>query len=475
MRPSRFRSRFEVAMMDNDMNSHVGDANGSHCASDAHEASCVCDSSDMGASSTANMAEPEIQLVANGGVTTASGFEASGVHAGFRKNGSKLDLALVAACEPCATSAVFTQNVFSAAPVQFSKAQLEAVSGSSSYGCAKAVVINSGNANAATGPQGLMACEAEAAMVANAIGCSAQDVLVASTGVIGVQLPMAPFESGVPEAARRLSSQSGHDAALAIMTTDTCAKECAVSFSGEEIGYAGSVFHVGGMAKGSGMIMPNMATMISVITTDAPVLPQDLYALLKHAVDASFNKVTVDSDTSTNDTCIMMASGAAAPGAAAIVPGTKAYDVFARALAKVCTTLARMMARDGEGATKLVDVTVRGAANAKDADAAARTIANSPLVKTAIAGHDANWGRIAGALGRSGASFMQEDVDISILGMPVCKGGLALGFDEDEALRRFEDDEIQIEVDLHAGDFETTIWTCDFTHGYISINGDYRT
>ena len=223
------------------------------------------------------------------------------------------------------------------------------------------------------------------------------------------------------------------------------------------------------------MIMPNMATMIACITTDAPVMPDALHEALVKAVNASFNKVTVDSDTSTNDCCYVFASGAAAPGADALQPGTNGFELFERALAAVCQTLARKMAADGEGATRLITVNVAGALNDTEADAAARTIANSPLVKTAIFGHDANWGRIAAAAGRSGAHFVQEDVDIDIMGMPVLRKGLPVPFDEEEALRRFERPEIDIDVDLGAGTSSTTIWTCDFSHDYVTINGDYRT
>lgn len=418
-------------------------------------------------------------FISDGGVTSAKGFKAAGIHAGFRKSTERLDMALVVADQPSAAAAAFTQNVFCAAPVQFSKSQFEQSSGSSSYGCMRAVVINSGNANAATGDQGLQDCQKEASMAADAVGCPESEVLVASTGVIGVPLPMEPFEAGLPEAAAKLSETGGHDAAHAILTTDTRAKECAVSFDGASFGYAGTTFTVGGMAKGSGMIMPNVATMISILTTDAPVDEASLYKALSSAVGISFNKVTVDSDTSTNDTCIIFASGAAAPHAPAhaqpFVEGTEAFQSFTAAVKQVCVTLARAMAADGEGATKLVDVTVVGAKSDQDADLAARTVANSPLVKTAIAGHDANWGRIAAALGRSGASFNQEDVDIDIMGIPVCRKGLTIPFDEDEALRRFEEPEIAIDVDLHAGDCATTMWTCDMTHDYISINADYRT
>lgn len=413
--------------------------------------------------------------VENGGVTSALGFKAAGVHAGFRDDPERLDLALVVADEPCAAAATFTQNVFCAAPVSVSRAHLsEGAPGETCYGAARAVVINSGIANAATGEIGRETAQATSGIVADAVGCTVDEVLVASTGVIGVQLPLEPFEAGVPAALKSASREGGAAAARAIMTTDTHPKECAVTFSGDEIGYPGATFTVGGMAKGSGMIMPNMATMISVVTTDAPVLAPDLAEALKAAVGASFNCVTVDSDTSTNDSCFLFASGAAACGMPAFERGSKAHSAFLDALFQVCVTLARAMATDGEGATRLVTVRVDGAQNREDADLAARTVANSPLVKTAIAGRDANWGRIAAALGRSGAKFNQESVDIDIMGIPVCRAGLTMPFDEDEALRCFEQPEIAIDANLGAGDCSATVWTCDLTHDYISINGDYR-
>ncbi len=239
--------------------------------------------------------------------------------------------------------------------------------------------------------------------------------------------------------------------------------------------YAGATFSVGGMCKGSGMIMPNMATMIAVVTTDAPVAAPDLRALLLGCVRQTFNKVTVDSDTSTNDTCIALASGAAAPGAEPVRPGTQAWAELEQAVLHVCTALARGIAADGEGATRLVTVNVTGAATPEDADTAARAVANSPLVKTAIFGHDCNWGRIAGALGKCGVPFEQEGVTIKIMGLLVCEHGLTVPFDEDEALRRFEEPEIVIDADLGAGEAATTVWTCDLTHDYVTINGDYRT
>lgn len=419
-----------------------------------------------------------------GNAASALGFSAVGVHAGFRADPERLDMALVVADEPCAAAATFTTNVFCAAPVRVSREHLdEGGAGTPAYGCARAVVINSGIANAATGEIGLENARKTTELVGDAVGCPASEVLVASTGVIGQHLRMEPFAAGVPAALESIAAASaspslrveqGLSAARAIMTTDTRPKHGAVTFSGDGIGYPGVTFTVGGMAKGAGMIMPNMATMIAVITTDAPVAAPDLSRALTASVNKSFNKVTVDSDTSTNDTCFLLASGAAAAGAAPFAPASPALEAFQAALDQLATTLAREMAADGEGATRLITVAVRGAATADDADAAARTVANSPLVKTAVYGHDANWGRVAAALGRSGARFNQEDVDIDILGLPVCRAGLVVDFDEEEALRRFEEPEVAIEVDLHAGEESATMWTCDFSHEYVTINGDYR-
>lgn len=419
-----------------------------------------------------------------GSPASALGFSAVGVHAGFRPDPDRLDMALVVADEPAAAAATFTTNVFCAAPVRVSREHLdEGGAGAPAYGCARAVVVNSGIANAATGEVGLENARETCEIVGAAVGCPADEVLVASTGVIGQHLRLEPFAAGVPAALAAMAAVAdapeeraaqGATAARAIMTTDTLPKHGSISFAGDGIGYPGATFTVGGMCKGAGMIMPNMATMIAVITTDAPVSAPDLSTALTAAVSKSFNKVTVDSDTSTNDTCFALASGAAAPAGPAFVPGTPAYTRFCEALDLLCTTLARKMAADGEGATRLITVTVRGAATAADADAAARTVANSPLVKTAVYGHDANWGRVAAALGRSGATFNQEDVDIDILGLPVCRAGLVVDFDEEEALRRFEAPEVAIEADLHAGEESATMWTCDFSHDYVTINGDYR-
>ncbi|MCD8199659.1 MAG: bifunctional ornithine acetyltransferase/N-acetylglutamate synthase [Coriobacteriaceae bacterium] len=252
------------------------------------------------------------------------------------------------------------------------------------------------------------------------------------------------------------------------MTTDTHPKEGALTFGVDGVRYT-----VGGMCKGSGMMQPNMATMLAVLTTDLPLTPEAARSALESAVGVSFNKVTVDSDTSTNDSVFLLSSGTG--GGTPVGLDSPALRPFVAALTELSRDLARQIARDGEGASKLVTVEVSGAATAEDADTAARSVANSPLVKTAIGGHDCNWGRIAAALGKSGAAFSQDKVDIDIMGLSVCRAGLTVPFDEEEAARRFEEDEIVIAIDLHAGQESAELWTCDLTHGYISINADYRT
>ncbi|MBM6775306.1 bifunctional glutamate N-acetyltransferase/amino-acid acetyltransferase ArgJ [Olsenella profusa] len=404
----------------------------------------------------------------DGGVCAADGMRAAGVSAGFRKNPNRLDLALVVADESCVVAGTFTTNRFCAAPVTLSRER-------AARGRARAVVLNSGNANAATGEPGLEVARRSAEIVAAELGCAPEDVLVASTGVIGAQLPIAPFETGVPAAARALAptAAAAHDAACAVMTTDTHPKE--VAFCGAvPDGRGGEVtVHVGGFVKGSGMIQPNMATMLAVLSTDAPLTAEAAHQALLDAVRVSFNKVTVDSDTSTNDTALLFATGAA--GGEKIGPDSPAYPAVAAAVRGACTELARQIAADGEGATKLVTVNVLGAASDADADTVARAIANSPLVKTAIFGHDANWGRVAAAAGKCGVPFDQRLVDIDLLGVPVCRAGLTVPMDEDDMLRRFDAPEVEITVSLNAGTSCTRIWTCDLTHDYVTINGDYRT
>lgn len=403
-----------------------------------------------------------------GGICAAEGINAAGVHAGFRDDPLRKDLALVAAETPCVCAATFTKNRFCAAPVQVSRPR-------AASGHAQAVILNSGNANAATGDQGVTAARTSAQIVANALGCDAEDVLVASTGVIGVPLPLEPYQVGVPAAADALahSPAAAHDAARAVMTTDTVPKE--VSLAGTVTCDDGSIVtvHVGGFVKGSGMIMPNMATMLCVLSTDAPLTKEAAQKALSAAVNQTFNKVTVDSDTSTNDTCILLATGAS--GGAPITEQSACFATVSAAIRCACENLARKIAADGEGATKLVTVDVVGAANDEDADTVARAIANSPLVKTAIFGHDANWGRVAGAAGKCGVAFDQYDVDIDFLGVPVLRAGLPLPMDEDDMLRRFEEPEITIAISLGVGDAHARIWTCDLSHEYVTINGDYRT
>ena len=404
----------------------------------------------------------------DGGVCAAAGVRAAGVSAGFRRNPNRLDLALVAAEKPCVAAATFTSNRFCAAPVTVSRAHV-------ADGRARAIVLNSGNANAATGEPGLAAANEACERVAFALGCDAEDVLVASTGVIGVPLPLEPYDVGVPACATALARTpaAAHDAACAVMTTDTYPKE--VSLAGEvpQAGGGTVTVHVGGFVKGSGMIQPNMATMLAVLATDAPLTVEAAQAALRAAVGQSFNKVTVDSDTSTNDSCFLLATGDA--GGEKIDCSHPAYPVVAAAVHAACVDLARKIAADGEGASKLVTVTVTGAATDADADTVARSIANSPLVKTAIFGHDANWGRVAMAAGKCGVPFDQSRVDIDFLGVPVCRAGLTVPMDEDDMLRRFEEPEITITVDLGMGDASTRVWTCDLTHDYVTINGDYRT
>ena len=402
-----------------------------------------------------------------GGVCAAAGIRAAGMHAGFRHDPAKGDLALVVAEEGSVCAATFTQNRFCAAPVQVSRRH-------AASSAARAIVLNSGIANAATGEPGLRCAEAECELVARAVGCSPQEVLVASTGVIGAELPLAPFERSVPKLAQRLRSsvQAAEDAARAVMTTDTHPKQVSLRGALPQEDGGSLTVHVGGFAKGSGMIQPNMATMLCVIATDAPLTREAAHAMLLDAVRQSFNKVTVDSDTSTNDSCFLLATGRA--GGSAIGLDSPSYPAVAAAVLGACTNLARQIAADGEGATKLVTVNVLGAATERQADAVARAIANSPLVKTAIYGHDANWGRVAAAAGKCGVDFRQEDVDIDLLGVPVLRAGLPVAVDEDDMLRRFESPNVDIAISLGMGREHARVWTCDLTREYVHINGDYR-
>jgi len=396
---------------------------------------------------------------AEGGVVAPLGFLAAGVSAGL-KSGGKRDIALVVADECVPAAAVFTTNLVAAAPVVVSRSHIAS-------GCARALVVNAGNANACTGAQGLLDARTMAVAVAETLECRSEQVVVASTGVIGVPLPVERVVAAIPEAAAALDNRSGTHAAEAIMTTDTFPKEIAVTFD-----LNGRRITVGGMAKGSGMIAPNMATMIAVITTDAPLSSEAVDRALRDSVATTFNRVTVDSDTSTNDTALLMASGAA--GGEMIEPGTDAYDRVFDAVHTVAGELARMIARDGEGATKLVTVAVSGAESESDAEKVAFAVANSPLVKTALFGGDANWGRVAGAVGRAGARMDPDALDIDFAGIRVCRDGCAVGFDEDEAAAALSGTEVEIAVNLNLGDGCAVVWTCDLSYDYVRINGDYR-
>jgi glutamate N-acetyltransferase/amino-acid N-acetyltransferase len=391
------------------------------------------------------------------GVTAPGGFRAAAVASGIKAQG--LDLALLAADRGCAAAGVFTRNRAQAAPVLVSREHLAG-------GHARAVVINAGCANAATGTTGLEDARETARLVAEAIECRPMEVVVASTGVIGVALPMAALRAGVPRAAAALAREGGADAARAIMTTDTRPKEVVVEFS-----LGGHTARVGGMAKGAGMIAPNMATMLCVLTTDAGVAPPLLASALREAVGESLNRITVDGDTSTNDTAVILASGASAP----IAPGGADHDTFRAALREAARELAGMIVRDGEGASRVAEVRVEGARSSTDADRIARTIAESPLVKTALYGGDPNWGRVLAAAGRAGVPFDVAGLDIWLGDVHVASAGAALAYDEARAKAALVDaDPIRIRLRLREGSAEGWMWTCDMTHGYIDVNAHYR-
>lgn len=392
------------------------------------------------------------------GVTAPLGFKAAAVAAGIKPQG--LDLALLVADESCAVAAVFTTNRAQAAPVTVSRAHV-------AIGRARAVVVNAGCANAATGAAGLADARETASLVAAAIGCPPEEVVVASTGVIGVPLRMEALRSGIPAAVAGLSREGGALAARAIMTTDTRAKEVVVEF-----GLGGGTARVGGMAKGAGMIAPRMATMLAVFTTDAAVDAGLLQGALREAVGSSLNRITVDGDTSTNDMAVVLAGGAL-PERAISAPGAD-YDAFRAALTEAARRLAEMIVRDGEGATRIAEVRVEGAATEEDADRVARAIAESPLVKTALHGGDPNWGRILAAAGRSGVAIDASRVDIVLGDVWVAEGGAARAYEESLAHAAVTADPVRILVRLNAGEATGWMWTCDLTRDYIDINAHYR-
>jgi glutamate N-acetyltransferase/amino-acid N-acetyltransferase len=398
--------------------------------------------------------EPEI--IPSGGITSPGGFTAGAVHAGIKyKDPGRLDLGILFSKVPCTAAAVFTTNKVKAASVLLNQQKMQ--------GCkVSAVVMNSGCANACTGEQGMADAVEMAGLAAKHAGVSPELVLVASTGVIGTNLPMSSIRAAVPEI--KLSVEGGHDLARAIMTTDTRPKEVAAKVGN---------FTIGGMLKGSGMIHPNMATMLCFLTTDAAVDTVFLKQALTKAVDISLNMVSVDGDNSTNDTVLIMANGAA--GGKPVKSGSPEARVFQRALNKACIYLARECARDGEGATKLIEVKVSGALTLKNARLAARTIVSSSLVKSAVYGSDPNWGRVLAAAGRSGARLEPEKTELFIGDICVVKDGTPVAFDKKAAVRHLDGKEIYINLNLHLGRAEAVAWGCDLTEEYVKINAEYTT
>jgi len=402
------------------------------------------------------------------------GFSYAGIASGIKNDGA-LDLALIFSEVPAVAAAVFTKNRYAAAPVQYDRALLAANSDGIS-----AVVINSGNANAVTGQQGLDNARGMARAAERALALSGQSILVMSTGVIGVQLPIGRIVAAMPALVEALrADEHGFAAASrAIMTTDTRPK---TAFAQVQMG--DTTITIAGMAKGAGMIHPNMATMLAVITTDASITPQAAQQALKLAADASFNRISVDGDTSTNDTVVLLANGVA--GGPLIQPGTPEFAQFVDALTQLSIHLAQAIVRDGEGATKFVTVQVTGLANDEAAHQVANAIATSPLVKTAIYGGDANWGRILAAAGYSGAVFNPDTAELWITGGPhadaylsklhLVARGMPLAYDEAAAAERFAQPELLIELKLGDGPGSVTMWTCDLSHEYVTINGEYRT
>ncbi len=401
-----------------------------------------------------------------GGVTAAKGFEAAGVEAAIKYQNRK-DMAMIYSTAPCKVAGTFTTNVVKAAPVLWDKKLVE----TSPF--VQAVVVNSGIANACTGKQGLDCCQAEAKCASELLGIPEHAVLVASTGVIGMQLPVDRITTGIEKlvAAKQPTLEAGLDAAKAIMTTDTVHKQVAV-----EVEIGGKVVTIGGMCKGSGMIHPNMCTMLGFVTTDANISKEMLQKCVSEDVVDSFNMISVDGDTSTNDTLLVMANGLA--GNEEMVAEGADYEVFCQALHFITTYLAKKMAGDGEGATALFETKVVGAANKEDARILAKSVICSSLTKAAIFGHDANWGRILCALGYSGAKFDPENVDLYFESQSgkihIFGNGVACDYSEEEATKILSDSEVTALVDMHMGDAEATAWGCDLSYDYVKINADYR-
>ena len=401
--------------------------------------------------------------IINGGVCAAKGFKANGIHCGIRKNRTKRDLALIVSEKRAAAAAVYTTNLVKGAPITVTKKHI-------ADGYAQAMVCNSGNANTCNA-DGIEIADKMSAITANALGISENDIIIASTGVIGQPLDITPIADGMPELVSGLGN-NGEFAAEAIMTTDTVKKEVAVSFEID-----GVECKIGGIAKGSGMIHPNMATMLVFITTDCAITPEMLQKALSTDIEATFNMVSIDGDTSTNDMVSVMANGMA--GNSVIDAEGEAFNEFMKALNTVCTNLCRMLAGDGEGATKLLECSVTGAKTYDAAKTVAKSVICSSLVKAAMFGADANWGRVLCAIGYSGADVAVNKVDVSFVSEAgeifVCKNGAGIEFSEEIAKEILLKKEITINVNLNDGEFSSMAWGCDLTYDYVKINGDYRT
>jgi glutamate N-acetyltransferase/amino-acid N-acetyltransferase len=396
------------------------------------------------------------------GVTAPLGFKAVGASAGIKRTPGELDLALLVSDRAATAAAVFTTNRAPAAPVIVSREHLER-----SAGTARAIIVNSGCANACTGADGIRVARDMAAETARLLGCVAEEVLVASTGVIGVSLPFEKIRGSLPAAVQSLSAEQGHAAARAIMTTDPFPKEAAVHVMAR-----GSGIQIGGMAKGSGMIEPMMATMLAFITTDAAIAQPLLDRALRAAVEDTFNAITVDGECSTNDCVMILANGASG----LTIDNDASYAMFVGALTAVCRELAIGIVRGGEGATKLITVTVTGGASAQEARKAAKVIANSPLVKTAVHGGDPNWGRLIAAAGRADVAFDLDRASVAIGPTVLFKDGRPYDEAAPEAAAYLKaNTDVQLTVDLGAGTATSTVWTCDLSAEYVRINADYRT
>ena len=399
-----------------------------------------------------------------GGICAAKGFKANGVHCGIRKNKTKKDLSLIFSAVPASCAAVYTTNLVKGAPLTVTKAHL-------ADGTAQAVICNSGNANTCNA-NGVEIAEQMSALLADALGIRAEDVVVASTGVIGLPLEIEPIAAGIPALVQGLQDDGSADAAEGIMTTDTIKKEVAVEFT-----LGGKTCRIGGIAKGSGMIHPNMATMLVFITTDAAISPAMLQKALSGDIANTFNMVSIDGDTSTNDMVTVLANGMA--GNETITEEGADFTAFMQALNTVTVQLCRLIASDGEGATKLLECKVTGAADLPTAKTVAKSVICSSLLKAAMFGADANWGRVLCAIGYSGAAVDVDKIDVAFRSaagtIEVCKNGAGVDFSEEIAKTVLLEKEIEILVDLGSGDAAATAWGCDLTYDYVKINGDYRT